>query len=381
MINSKNAIVFVSPNIKKDGAEKSLVALQVYLNKTGINTLVIIPKHGEIEELFKENNVNYAIHNFVGSVNAGRGTKIIRGLVKYLINRLEAKKLKKILHKKTNNIIGVHSNTITSDFGHYLALELNIPHIWHIREFGKLDFNFDFELGMKYMKHCTDKATKIVCNSKAVADYYEQYFDKTKITYVHNGVPIKEKCENNWKDDIFKMVLIGRLSKEKGQELAIEACNTLNNEGYSNFVLDLYGSGIDEERLKIMINKYNLTDKVFLKGYCSNIPVNEYHVGLMCSHHEAFGRVTIEYMMNAIPVVGVNMGGTAEIIEDEVTGILFNIDDKDSFVNALKRLYKDRNLCIEMGIKGRKRAEKLFSEETYCNNILKIYNEVLFNKE
>ena len=79
-------ILFISTNVKKDGAEKSLVALQAYLNNVEkIDTMVIIPSHGEIEELLIENGVKYKIFSFVGSVNFGRGTKLLRGFSKMLM--------------------------------------------------------------------------------------------------------------------------------------------------------------------------------------------------------------------------------------------------------------------------------------------------------
>ena len=370
-------ILFISTNVKKDGAEKSLVALQAYLNNVEkIDTMVIIPSHGEIEELLIENGVKYKIFSFVGSVNFGRGTKLLRGFSKMLINRIAAIKLKRLLKKENIDVIGVHSNTITTDFGHYLALSLGVPHIWHIREFGKLDFNFDFELGMKYISRCANKSAKIVCNSKAVADYYSQYFNKGLITYVHNGIPIKEKPENSWSDSKFKIILIGRLSKEKGHDIALEACKMLNDNSHSDFIIDLYGSGDDEHMLRNLVEEYGLSEKVCFKGYCNKIPVGDYHVGLMCSHHEAFGRVTVEYMMNNLPVVGVNSGGTSEIIEDGKTGLLSELNDIQGFYNNLCALYNDRSLCETMGKNGRERAEKYFSESYYCNNIKNIYDEI-----
>jgi glycosyltransferase involved in cell wall biosynthesis len=368
-------IVFVSINIKKDGAEKSLISLQTYLNREKkINTLTIIPSHGPIEELLKENGIEYIIHSFKGNINAGRGTKPFRGIVKTTINIIQARKLAKVLKKRKLNIVGVHSNTITSEFGCFLAERLRVPHIWHIREFGKLDFNFDFELGIGYIKRCASKASKIICNSKAVMTYYQQFF-KDNLTYVYNGVSAVPQGERDWNNKTFKMVLAGRLSEEKGQTLAIEACRKLRASGCDDFQLDFYGNGVDEEKLINMIAQYDLNDHIHLCGYSNKIPFSSYHVGLMCSHHEAFGRVTVEYMVNEIPVIGIDSGGTPEIVEDGVDGIM--CESIDDLFQAMRELYSDRKKCISMGQAGRKRALEQFTLERYCENIYKIYEEVL----
>jgi glycosyltransferase involved in cell wall biosynthesis len=203
-----------------------------------------------------------------------------------------------------------------------------------------------------------------------------KYFDTSKLVTVYNGV--KPTIYKKKKSDLgtFKMVLIGRLSKEKGQKQAILACEKLLKSGRTNFELDLYGTGQDFEYLEGLIQSLNLQDKVFLKGYSDKIEIGTYNVGLMCSPFEAFGRVTVEYMFAGLPVIGVNAGGTPELINSK-TGVLYANEDKDSLYKGMSLLYDDKELCLEMGLKARNRAEKVFSEDQYCENILKTYKEII----
>lgn len=375
-MKNKKTVIYISTNTKKDGAEKSLVSLQRYLiSERNLNTLTIIPRHGPIEDLLKEAGISYWIYRFEGNVNYNRGTKPLRGCVKMMINYHTAKVLSKRIKEQKINAIGVHSNTITSEMGAYLASDLKVPHIWHVREFGKLDFGFDFELGFSYIKQLAKKASKVVCNSKAVADYYSEYFDKENLTYIFNGVNCISSGTNKWDTKMFKILLIGRLSKEKGQDIAIEACKILFDKGYKDFCLDLYGEGVDKEKYERLIKDYSLEGIVNLKGYSNKIPIHEYQVGLMCSNHEAFGRVTIEYMANGLPVVGLDSGGTSEIIENNVTGYLLKNSDAKVLSNYLVRLYSDRTLCKKLGENGKHRAETFFTEKIYCDNIYNLYRE------
>ena len=120
---SNEVIIYVSTNIKKDGAEKSLVSIQKFIREHyGINTVTFIPKSGPIEELLSDADIPYYIQRFEGNVNYNRGVKLIRGCVKAAINIGAASKLKNKLLKDGFNVIGVHSNTITSEMGAYLAI-------------------------------------------------------------------------------------------------------------------------------------------------------------------------------------------------------------------------------------------------------------------
>ena len=372
---SNKYIIYVSFNYDKFGAEKSLVELCNYLkNNKNIMPLVIIPSHGPIEELLNEYNIEFIVMKFKNCINCGKGIRFIKGSIKQLFNKYQAFVLSKKL--KNKNIIGVHTNTITTDFGYYLSKNLNTKHIWHIRELGKLTFNYDFELGDKNFINKMNTATKIICNSKTVKDYYSKMFDNNIITYVYNGINIKEQQNKTYDYNVLKMVMVGRLCKDKNQILAINLCNKLIKNNYNNFTLDFYGDGIDKNNLEKNVSDLNLNDYIKFNGYVDDIPFYKYDVGLMFSEYEAFGRVTVEYMLNKLAVVGLDSGGTSEII-DINSGFLIKNNDFDSLYDCIIDLYNNRDLCKNMGINGYNRAKKLFSLEQYCENIYKIYSEVL----
>jgi glycosyltransferase involved in cell wall biosynthesis len=75
---------------------------------------------------------------------------------------------------------------------------------------------------------------------------------------------------------------------------------------------------------------------------------------------ETFGLVLIEAMHSGIPVIGSNAGGVPEIIDNEVTGLLFESWNANSLAEALKRLYTDREFGNKIAIMGRQKAQKIF---------------------
>jgi glycosyltransferase involved in cell wall biosynthesis len=91
---------------------------------------------------------------------------------------------------------------------------------------------------------------------------------------------------------------------------------------------------------------------------------------------EAFGRVTIEAMAAGRPVIGINAGGTAEIVLPGKTGLLINNDQKE-LSQAMLELAGNPQKAVEMGLAGRQRAEALFSIPNMINSIMEMYRGVL----
>jgi L-malate glycosyltransferase len=370
-------LIYISANVNQDGAERSLVALSRHLNiHTNIDAIVIIPKNGPIVKLLEKNDINYIIHPFFGIVNTGRGVKYLRGMVKFTFNLLSSFTLYlKLYFKKTMPVI-VHTNTLTTDFGYLLSRRMNCPHVWHIREFAKLAFDFDFELGLPYVKHCIKNSSKVICISESVKEYYSTLFKNNDLVRVYNGIDISQIHVTKYRTSgTFRMLLIGRLSPEKSQKHAILACSELLKSGRNNFVLDIWGEGSDYENLVNLIKSLNLEKYIKMKGYGNSIPIHEYDLGLNCTIYEAFGRVTVEYMLSGIPVVGSDSGGTKEIISKD-TGALYRKDNFISCFEALSLFYDDRLLCKRMGLAGRLRATSLFSEQSYFSNIIAQYEKI-----
>lgn len=267
----------------------------------------------------------------------------------------------------------VHTNVITTDFGYHLARRFNCCHIWHIREFGKLDFNMDFDLGINLTSKILKSANTIIANSNAVKKYYEELMN-LKITTVYNGISITPEIHHSYEQSIYRFIMVGRLGVEKNHKEVLQALKILIEKGIVNFHLDIYGSGDFEAEIINEIKKLELQDFVSLMGFHSKIDYSQYLVGLMCSRYEAFGRVTVEYMMNGLIVVGAQSGGTVEILSEE-SGFLYKPGDYKDLSDKLKYILENTKLCYSIGVKARNRACSFFSTEEYFKNINQIYNK------
>jgi glycosyltransferase involved in cell wall biosynthesis len=141
-----------------------------------------------------------------------------------------------------------------------------------------------------------------------------------------------------------RTVLVGYFSAAKGQQLAIEAIAIARKAGV-DIELTLVGAG-SQTPFRNLARQLGVDDLVTIDGPTRDVA--RYwaaaHVGLMCSQCEAFGRVTVEAMRAGLPVCGTDSGGTPEIIDPGVTGLLSPVGDAAALAANLMTLESDEDL-------------------------------------
>lgn len=368
----KGTCVFVTPHINQFGAEKSLVSLISHIKNLGNEVLVIMPEKGSIVELLDEKEIPYIVEKFAATVNYVDRPRLFIGIIKRLFNLYKALKVSKMLKKC--HVRYVHTNSIVTDFGVLLSNILKCAHYQHIREFADLDFHMSFELGKKDLAMMQKSSKKIICISKAIEEHYS-YLGKNLCT-IYNGVALNRDSNIENKDvnesDNFRMVLTGRLGKEKGHYLVLDAIEYLKGLGMSNLTVDFYGSGSCEDDLKEHVNRRGLSNQVKFCGFVKSIPYHLYDAGLMCSDYEGFGRVTIEYMLAGLPVIGSNSGATPELVLHKKTGLLYKAFDYKSLAEAIRTLEQNRVLARDLGTEGMNLACLRFNEQRYLQEVTEL---------
>jgi glycosyltransferase involved in cell wall biosynthesis len=254
-----------------------------------------------------------------------------------------------------------------------------VPHILHIREFGKEDFNLHFHLGkiptLFLFKQYTNK---VIAISDAIANKYTSYF-KDKIIRIYNGVPTLPESKHKFDSETFNIVMVGRISKEKRQIDVVKAIYEIVKSGIKNISLDLYGDGPDLNKINDYVKTNKLEQYIYTKGYCSEINYEKYNTAIMASPYEGFGRVTVEYMMAGLPVIGANSGATPEIVSDNKTGLLFTPGNINSLKTQILKLHNNRDYCAELGKEGRLKALQEYTEERYLLEVNGVINNILKN--
>ena len=366
---------FISHYSALYGANHSLLDLLDGLDKFGVESFVIIPETGDLKHQLSKRKIPCRIVPMACWVTEKKPT--FGGMIRNIIDtRYSVSHLNK--HINNWNADFIYTNSSITPIGRIIALKKKIPHIWHLREFGKLDYGINFVYPKGITRRFIVGSNAVICNSEAVKDHYFAA-SKKNIHVVYNGVASKKQFdslyqqEKSKQSDDYVFSMVGRLSSSKGQDVAIKALSELKKAGY-HARLVIVGDGEQEfvSYCKTLVENLDLCNDVEFTGYLKN-PYEVYSSSdclLMCSQHEAMGRVTAEAMSACLPVIGRNSGGTAEIIENKRTGILY--DSFPQLVDAMKQMVQTPVMGREMGLEGWKAAKERFSTEQYVAKIYQI---------
>jgi len=377
-------VVYIVTTVDGYGADKSILNNILYLKQHRmVDPFVIIPKSGLIEEQFLKNGLPYEICDH-RSWFAGH---------KWFINRRVKRSLKSFYNRFMANILAmrlrkigpfdlVHTNTMTTNFGIHLSKYINAKHIMHIRELPVEHFGWCYEYGERpTLLFIGRHSSAVIANSDYVADKFGHYLGS--IRTLHNGIFEKKLMKNPCKYDYrngLRIIIAGRLSEGKGQMTAIMAMKYLREMGglCSDVCLDIYGDGELGDVYADYIKKYDLTETINMIPFDSNLykQMKNYHIGLICSRCEAFGRTAIEYMGNGLAVIGNNSGNTPYIVRDGENGLIAKFSDPADLAKKIGLLVSDKTLIAKYGRKGFESVLCGFSIESSSRELLSIYESV-----
>lgn len=93
--------------------------------------------------------------------------------------------------------------------------------------------------------------------------------------------------------------------------------------------------------------------------------------------YEAFGLTIVEAMLHSKPVIASRIGGIPEIVEDGVTGLLFEAGNAEDLADKIQYLWDRPDLCRQMGEAGREKALREYSPEMYYDRLMKVYDKAI----
>ncbi len=331
-MNSVTKILSITTDPNAGGSSKSLLNLIVELKKEGFDISVVVPKKGYLSNELINSNINVFYDPYL-RLSTWPQLRTRRDILlffpRFIRDRIYSLFSSFIINKiiKKYNPTIIHSNVSLISVGERFARKKNILHIWHIREFGMLDFCMKQYPSLKRFKNRIAQNWSITV-SKALADYYG-LGENNQIIY--NGIRHQQNIEEKKKQQYY--LYVGALTTEKGIDDLIEAFHIYRKNG-GRMNLKLIGTGKEKYLNKVIdtIAIYNLSSTVELVGQVEN--VDKYMQYAKCiiipSHYEAFGRVTAEAMFNKCLVIGRDTGGTkeqldyGEYITGDIIGYRFN---------------------------------------------------------
>lgn len=208
-------------------------------------------------------------------------------------------------------------------------------------------------------------------------------FQKTKLE--NAGLPpnkivtIPNMCKNAGTNFTYPSIgeyvaYAGRVSIEKGVLSLIKAaelCPDIPCKIAGTGPIDITTTDLPNCEIVGFLQKDRLTD--FLRN--SRIII----FPSIC--YETFGLTIIETMLQGKPVIASRIGGIPEIVDDGVTGLLFEPGNEGELAEKTRYLWERPVLCQKMGEAGRKKALSEYSPEIYYERLMAVYNKAIENAD
>ena len=200
----------------------------------------------------------------------------------------------------------------------------------------------------------------------------------TRMQVLHNFV----NKTNNQKVSIGDYVFyFGRLSIEKGINNLIKAVSEI-----PNIKLYIAGSGPEKENIQNYIQNNKLKDKIKLLGYLNPNEIRTYiaqsrFVIIPSIWYENCPYSVLETMEIGKALIGSNIGGIPELIENNKNGYLYNFNDINMLKEKIIELFNNEKKVIQFSKKSRELYELKYTSDEYYNKLINLYCDLIKEKK
>lgn len=259
---------------------------------------------------------------------------------KWIRNRMAIANFARLIRQVKPNFVA--TNTITTNIAAVAARQCGIRHVWFVHEYGEEDHGFTiagkFSRGAKIINSLSEK---VIFNSTGTLQKFDSYVPKSKQHVVYNAVHLHREGNLLTKQgEGLKLIMLGQVAPSKNHMEALAALKICRNVGvevmliivgkddsghYTQYLMDFVRSNALEEYVEFF-GATGSPQEVLIT--CDAL--------LMCSRMEAFGRVTVEALKCGLPVIAANTGGSLEIVNDKVNGLLYESGSASDLAEKIK---------------------------------------------
>ncbi len=350
-----------------NGGEFSLLAMLEELGQTEFEFVAAAPATGMLPERLEQCGVQVLPLTLRDTQGQKRSIEQINSHLVELVARVSPDL--------------VHSNSLSMGrMVGRIASQLPIPCTSHLRDIIRLSKTAVSDLNRNAGLIAVSDATKRF--------HVEQGMSADKLHVIYNGVDTERfrptratgilKRELGLSDDAVLLANIGQICLRKGQTLLAQAAVSLAEEFPEvNYLFvgqrhsQKQESVAYEDAIHRIFREAGIEDRLFCLGFREDIPVilNEVALLVHTAHQEPLGRVLLEAASCGRAIVATEVGGTAEILADQVSALLVEPDDIQALTAAIRRMLTDRELQIRLGQQARATAIEKFSLPKAAANV------------
>ena len=354
------------------GSSTSLLDIIRSLDRNKFEAEVLCPEAGPLPDRLSEMGIPVTLRK-VTPLTRGKIIRFLRDM-RWYIRFLRDRKFD-IVHANT----GCWRGSIVA-----ACRKLNVPYLQHVRNPLK---NYDTDFSLKIAK-------KIIVNSQDCGKELlasEKYWSKTVTIYNSVDLSLYNDSDNR-RGEINANArpiigFVGQLTARKGTTTLIQAMPKVLGQ-FPEALLVVVGrppenEGEYEEECREMVNKLQLTENVMFMGFRRDVPawMRTFDVFVLPTRSEPFGKVIIEAMAAACPVVTTRVGGIPEIVTRSELGTLVAPDDPDAIANEVIGYLADNSRRKDVGNLAQQYVREKFSLDTMVNNLSRLYLSVANNAD
>lgn len=199
-----------------------------------------------------------------------------------------------------------------------------------------------------------------------------------KSVIVHNGVQIPAFKKKVLNPTTVKLISVTRLSPEKGVDILIDVIHLLASK-FTGFKLIVVGDGPERISLLNKTTKLGISSYIDFLGYREDIPLllDSADIFITTSKGEGLPISVLEAMAHSLPVIASDVTGNCDLIINNNTGFLFDLNNPAEAVNIILDLISGKRNYELVSNNGYQNVSSNFTVNSMCNSTLAVYRQIL----
>lgn len=359
-------VCFLIDRLSKAGTESQLLALIRHLDRRQVQPCLALLRGEDAESRALEPADCEVVHLGVGSL-------------RHPSTWMKAVRFARLLRQRHTDVLQVYF----PDSTHFGAAAAKLA---GVRRLVRTRFNLgywmkplDRWLGRLHSR--VADATIANCEACREAVIADEWAKPESVRVVENGVELDRFAEIPLLDVAARPVRVGmtaNLRPVKEPRLFIEAARRVTAE-HPDAEFHLAGEGELRPALEQMIQDFDLQQRVFLHGRVDDVPgfLAGIDLAVLCSRSEGSSNAILEYMASGRAVVATAVGGTRQLIEDGVHGLLVPAGDAAGLAGAISSLIRNPAQARALGQAARQRVCSRHDVRVRARHYEKFFRQLL----
>lgn len=293
---------------------------------------------------------------------------VFDNFLKWLTIIWEKKRIQKIVRNFKPTVVHAHTIKGGSYLANYIKREYHIPYVVTVRGVNEKTKRKDINhlQGAKHLIALSPYQKKLL---KKISDREIKLIPHgVPGNYFHSGSTHQHKIGNQ-----VRLISVCRLLASKNIADNLQALADIKGD----FTYHIYGRGPEQDNLQALIQRYNLEDKVELRGFIENNQLAEllvtYDLFVLPSYPESLGRVYLESIACGIPVIACKDTGVDGIITHGKEGFLVEKNDVNGLTGLLRHIIANPGELLHMKTEAKELAND-FRWENISEKLYELYS-------